>query len=280
MARRTIFTTVTALPSGISRESVMGTLSDHFEMIDLNPLVEERHPIKPPNYASAEKYHCKWYQLTDMIRFLPGGLYSHKITYNVCFHDLSNGLQTHVYAPMGLNIKGKWTLGGWLPGELREAIELGFDIPMSGLWLREDVDMKCNIFMTNFVKRTLKKAHARLVERLLVKAQLLGVDAYNANLKMHRPSLASKRPESPEIRAAVGLRNSPSITGTASSQKFEISPTDLGPRFSYIDIRRRSLDSVDYYSPTKLSSSSAVLYDQILESFSKPLTDHAVELEA
>ena len=34
-------------------------------------------------------------------------------------------LQTHCLAPAGLDIKGKWTLGGSLEGEPREAPELG-----------------------------------------------------------------------------------------------------------------------------------------------------------
>ena len=72
---------------------------------------------------------------------------------------------------MGLNIKGKWTLGGSLPGEPVAPVELGIGAPLTGLYLREDVDMKCNIVMTGFVKKTLKNAHSRLVDRLVVKAQ-------------------------------------------------------------------------------------------------------------
>jgi hypothetical protein len=171
MSKRTVYTTVTPLPSGITRETVMETLHNHLEMIDLNPLVEERHPIKPPSDATPEEFHCLWYSLTDRVSYLPGGLVSGKVSYNACFHDLDRGLQTHCYAPMGLNIKGKWTLGGSLPGEPVAPVELGIGAPLSGLYLREDVDMKCNIMMTGFVKKTLKNAHARLVDRLVIKAQ-------------------------------------------------------------------------------------------------------------
>jgi hypothetical protein len=173
MSKRTVFTTVTPLPAGITRETVMETLHTHIEMIDLNPLVEERHPIKPPPNASPEEYHCIWYSLTDRVSYLPGGMMSGQVTYNCCFHDLERGLQTHCYAPMGLNIKGKWTLGGSLPGEPIAPMELGLGAPLHGLYIREDVDMKCNIMMTSFVKKTLKKAHSALVGRLLVKAQTL-----------------------------------------------------------------------------------------------------------
>ncbi|TEY44712.1 hypothetical protein BOTCAL_0345g00100 [Botryotinia calthae] len=197
MSKRTVFTTVTPLPAGITRETVMESLRSHVEMIDLNPLVEERHPIKPPPNATAEEYHCLWYSLTDRVQYLPGGLMSGKVSYTCCFHDLENGLQTHCYAPMGLNIRGKWTLGGSLPGEPVAPVELGANVPLHGLWLREDVDMKCNIVMTSFVKKTLKKSHSALVNRLLVKAQLLDRSISNARLNertFSTPELATKRP--------------------------------------------------------------------------------------
>jgi hypothetical protein len=151
-------------------------------MIDLNPLVEERHPIKPPPNATPEEYHCLWYSLTDRISYLPGGMMSRKVSYNCCFHDLENGLQTHCYAPLGLNIRGKWTLGGSLPGEPIAPVELEVGAPLQGLWLREDVDMKCNIMMTRFVKKTLRKAHYYLVERLLIKAQIVEAAEKNQRL--------------------------------------------------------------------------------------------------
>jgi hypothetical protein len=182
MSKRSVFTTLTPLPAGISRQTVMETLRSHTEMIDLNPLVEERHPIKPPPNATPEEYHCLWYSLTDRVSYLPGGMMSGKVSYNCCFHDLENGLQTHCYAPLGLNIKGKWTLGGSLPGEPVAPVELGVGAPLQGLWLREDVDMKCNIMMTSFVKKTLKKAHSHLVERLLVKAQIVEAAEKNQRL--------------------------------------------------------------------------------------------------
>lgn len=160
----------------------METLRSHIEMIDLNPLVEERHPIQPPSNATPEEFQCLWYQITDRINYLPGGMISGKVSYNACFHDLEWGVQTHCYAPMGLDIKGKWTLGGSLPGEPIAPVELGVGAPLHGLYLREDVDMKCNVMMTSFVKKTTKKAHSCLVERLLVKASILNASIINQQL--------------------------------------------------------------------------------------------------
>ena len=182
MSKKSHFTTVTALPAGITRETVLETLHNHVEMIDLNPLVTERHPIKPPSEATAEEYHCQWYSVTDKVNYLPGGLYSGSVTFNACFHDLPDGLQSHIYAPMGLNMKGRWTLGGSLPGEPRQAVEIGLGVPKTGLWLREDVEMKVIVVMGGFVKKTTKKAHATLVQRLVEKAHIAEAEAHNTGL--------------------------------------------------------------------------------------------------
>ncbi|KAF6240784.1 hypothetical protein HO173_001457 [Letharia columbiana] len=182
MSKKSHFTTVTALPAGITRETVLETLHNHVAMIDLNPLVTERHPIKPPSEATPEEYHCQWYSVTDKVNYLPGGLYSGSVTFNACFHDLPDGLQSHIYAPMGLNMKGRWTLGGSLPGEPRQAVEIGLGVPKTGLWLREDVEMKVNVVMGGFVKKTTKKAHSTLVRRLVEKAHIIDAETHNTGL--------------------------------------------------------------------------------------------------
>ncbi|KAI1934003.1 hypothetical protein LOZ66_006096 [Ophidiomyces ophidiicola] len=174
MSKRSVFTTVTPLPPYISRETVIETLHQHAEMIELNPLVIKHERCKPMATAPADEFHCIWYELTDKIHYLPGGIICGNISYKACFHDLPRGLQTHVYAPTGLDIKEKWTVGGNMPGEPREPVELGLtDAPREGLYLREDVDMRCNILSTNFVKKTLKKAHSVLIDRLILKADIL-----------------------------------------------------------------------------------------------------------
>jgi len=204
---KTIFTTITPLPAGVSRQTVLDTLHDHLEMIDLNPAHTERHRINPPPEATPEEYHCTWYQITDMISYLPG--YKGKVSFKACFHDLANGLQNHVYAPMGLDIKEKWTLGGNMPGEPVMPAEIGIGAPISGLYLREDVEsefiscfgslltdvVKCNFLMTRFVRKTLKDALATLVARLVVKAQLQ--EAAEANKRLEWGSPPNSPPLSP-----------------------------------------------------------------------------------
>jgi len=173
MSRRSLYTVVTPLPPTISRATAIEVLHNHGEMIELNPLVINHTKCKPPPNAPADEFHCTWYELTDKITYLPG--IKGTVNYKACFHDLPTSIQTHVYAPAGLEIKEKWSIGGNEPHEEREVIEIGMaalGVPRSGLYLREDVDMKCNIFLTNFVKRTLRRAHEVLVERLVIKADL------------------------------------------------------------------------------------------------------------
>lgn len=157
----------------------METLHNHSEMIDLNPLVIDRHPTKAPRNATPEEFHCLWYSITDRVQY---GVGSGKVTYNACFHDLEWGVQTHCYAPMGLDIKGKWTLGGSLPGEPITPVEIGLGAPLQGLYLREDVDMRCNVLMTAFVKKTTKKAHSTLIDRLVIKSQMMSTEKHNRRL--------------------------------------------------------------------------------------------------
>lgn len=157
-------------------------------MIDLNPLVIERkRQDKAPPFAGPEEYHATWYQITDNIKGLPG-----TTTYHGCFHDLADGLQTHVYAPAGLDIRGRWQLAGTLPGEPTQTVELGLNIPKQGLYLREDVDMKCNFLLTAFVRKTLKKSHAMLVARLLEKADLREAASSDSRIEAWRSQTGSE----------------------------------------------------------------------------------------
>ncbi|KAF2002540.1 hypothetical protein P154DRAFT_462617 [Amniculicola lignicola CBS 123094] len=170
MSKTSVFTTITPLPAGITRQGVMETYHSPEEMIDLNPLVVERFKCKPPSYAPSEEFYSVWYTIKDKVSYLPGNLANGSVSYHAVFHNLPDGLQTHVYAPLGLDIRAKWTVGGSLPGEPKQAEELGLGIPREGLYIREDVKMKCNIMMVSFVKKTFKESHKHLVGRLVEKA--------------------------------------------------------------------------------------------------------------
>jgi hypothetical protein len=63
MPKTAVFTTITPLPAGITRKSVLDMYKDHLAMIDLNPLVVERYRCKPPNYAPTSEYYATWYTI-------------------------------------------------------------------------------------------------------------------------------------------------------------------------------------------------------------------------
>ncbi|KAL8737999.1 MAG: hypothetical protein Q9181_001138 [Wetmoreana brouardii] len=244
MSKRTVFTTITALPAGITRETVIETLHNHVEMIDLNPLVIERHPTKAPRKATPEEYHSIWYHVVDKINYLPG--YSGRTEFDVCFHDLKTGLQTRCYAPLGLDIKDKWTLGGTLPHEPKEPVEIGIGVPKEGLWLREDVDMKCNVMATSFVKKTLKKAHATLVDRLVEKAHLREMAIHNNRLEEHSSILSYySGPTSPALLGSP----LPSPNHLQQDRQSGVPYPDPLPAYQKLD-DRGSLGKAPYpYSP-------------------------------
>lgn len=171
MGKKTIFTNITPLPPQVSRGVAIAMLHNHDEMIELNPLVIEHHPIKTPRDASKDEFlDCTWQEMTDRIAYA-GGIVKGKVSYKGCFHNLPTGLQTHIYAPMSLDIREKWTICGTLAGEPDEPRELGLNTPRRGLYLREDGEIKCNVLMTGFVRKNLDHAHKVLVERILAKAE-------------------------------------------------------------------------------------------------------------
>ncbi|KAF4547413.1 Hypothetical protein D9617_43g040290 [Elsinoe fawcettii] len=224
MSKRTLYTIVTPLPATITRETAVRALHDHAEMIQLNPLVIKHIPCRPHPQSPPDEFHATWYELTDKISYFPG--IKGKVSYKACFHDLPGGLQTHVYAPAGLEIKEKWTIGGNAPGEPREVLELGLvGVPRDGLYLREDVDMTCNFFLTGFVRKTLKKAHSVLVDRLVVKADL--DDDRHARKQYAAPTPEMNQSWTPSIRSgSTTIRNDSAQTSKTSYNLLDLPNLD------------------------------------------------------
>ncbi|EXJ65220.1 hypothetical protein A1O7_01561 [Cladophialophora yegresii CBS 114405] len=229
MPKRTLFTNITPLPPQVSREVAIAMLHNHDEMIELNPLVIEHHPIKTPRDAPADEFlDCAWQELTDKIHFLPGGMMKGKVSYKACFHDMPNGLQTHIYAPMGLDIREKWTIGGTLPGEPPEPRELGLDVPREGLYIREDGDMKCNMLMTSFVRKNLDNAHKVLVERILKKAERVEETVKTMGMGL-TPITPGAGPGTPRFQAGSHMSNSQIVNSPAIYNR-PLSPQMLSPQ--------------------------------------------------
>lgn len=172
MSKTSTLTHITPLPAGITRQAAVAFLQDHLAMIDLNPLVIDRQRIPPPDHALPEERACTWYLVTDKISYLPGGLAKGSVSYSSAFLDLAGvGLQTHCYAPMGVDIRSKWMVCGSTEDEglPPEVPELGLETPTQGLYLREETEVRCSVVMGRFVKKTLKDAHVRLADKLVAR---------------------------------------------------------------------------------------------------------------
>jgi hypothetical protein len=156
----------------MTRQSAISFLHDHPGLISLNPLVTAHSRIPPPAHAAADEQHCAWYSVTDRISFVPGvKAASGTVSYTSAFLDLPSGVQTHSYAPLGVDLRSRWTICGNEAGEKPQPVELGLvDAPRSGLYLREDTDLRCSFAVAAFVKKTLKKAHGTLVDALVARS--------------------------------------------------------------------------------------------------------------
>ncbi|KAI3331490.1 hypothetical protein HD806DRAFT_161544 [Xylariaceae sp. AK1471] len=187
--KKEVYTIITPIPGFIPRQLAIDILHSHGEVITLNPLVLGHKQIKAPRDAAADEYFSTWYEITERVQFVPGmGKFgSGKISFNACFHDLSWGLQTHVYAPLNIDMRNKYRIGGNQPGvEPPEPPEIGLaelGIPKDGLYLREDIEIRCNITMVGTVKAQMKAASKEMVERIIKKAELLDAGILQAMIE-------------------------------------------------------------------------------------------------
>ena len=184
--RKTFYqTTFTPVPSHIPRQLAIDLLHNHSEIIELNPLVIGHQPCAAPPKAPADEYYSTWYEIQQRIQFIPGTgkVGSGKISFNGVFHNLPNGLQTHIYAAAGTDLRHSYSIGGNQPGETPEPKELGSGAPSSGLYLREDVEIKSNMVMISFVKKELRSATDILIARLVKKAELIDAGILHAMME-------------------------------------------------------------------------------------------------
>ncbi|KKF93647.1 hypothetical protein CFO_g4001 [Ceratocystis platani] len=175
MSKRTVFTAIVPVPAGISREIVLAFLHSPEEMVRTSPLVVSHKPIRAPANCPADERDCTWFQLRGKGWHLPG---SNKMTgdssYTVALQSTPIGCTVHLYAPMNIDIRSTWMLGGRLPGEYDRRSD-GYSAPegapASGLYLREDVEIRCHSLMTGYVKKHIKKSHNSIGDRLQQRAR-------------------------------------------------------------------------------------------------------------
>jgi hypothetical protein len=185
LRKKSTYTNITPIPSYIPRQLAIDILHSHGEIIELNPLVLGFEPIKAPRDAPSDEFYATWYEISQRIQYIPGvgKMGSGTIKFKGCFHDMPWGLQTHIYAPANVDLRNKWQICGNQQGEPPETHELGIGAPPEGLYLREDIEIKCNVTMVGFVKKETKAASKVLVERLIKKAELLDSGVLSAMME-------------------------------------------------------------------------------------------------
>jgi hypothetical protein len=72
MPKKVAYTNITPIPSHIPRQLAIDVLHSHGEIIELNPLVLEHHPIKAPRDAPADEFFSVWHEITERIQYIPG----------------------------------------------------------------------------------------------------------------------------------------------------------------------------------------------------------------
>lgn len=177
MQRWTSFTNRTPLPPSLTEAAVVRSLHDHDAMITQNPLVIHYERCPAPEDAAPDEASAIWYELTDRVDYLPGGLLQGRVRYRGCFFDTPQGIRTHIYAPLGVRIRNNWTVQhrGFPREQEANGPEGTRDHPgaasESDLELHEEIELRCPLGAARFIRRTLEQAHGQLVARLAAENQ-------------------------------------------------------------------------------------------------------------
>lgn len=216
LRKKEVLTIITPIPGFIPRQLALDILHSHSEIITLNPLVLGHKPIPAPRDAQADEFYSTWYEITERIQYVPGlgKMGSGIIKFNGCFHDMPWGLQTHIYAPMNVDLRNKYRIAGNQPGiEPPEQPEIGLKAlgaPADGLYLREDVEIRCNVTVVGFVKAQVQKAGKEVVARMMKKAELLDAGVLHAMIEDGKLKTVNPQDRSNTIKSPL-----PSPTGFA-----------------------------------------------------------------
>ncbi|KAF7555712.1 hypothetical protein G7Z17_g1976 [Cylindrodendrum hubeiense] len=186
LRKREALTVVTPIPNFIPRQFAINVLHSHNEVITINPLVVDYRAIASPPGTAADECDSDWYDIVERFKLIPGqakpgsGIISFNgisrdVTFKGCFHNMPWGLQTHIKAPMSVDIRSTYCIASNQSGiEPAERLELGLEslgAPTDGLYLREDIDITCNIAMLSYVKTQLRTASKEMAQRIIKKAE-------------------------------------------------------------------------------------------------------------
>ncbi|PSR83323.1 hypothetical protein BD289DRAFT_334568, partial [Coniella lustricola] len=236
LRKKEVFTVITPFPNFIPRKLAIDILHSHSEVINVNPLVLDHKPIPAPRNAASDEYYSTWYEITERIQYIPGlgRMGSGKISFNGCFHDMPWGLQTHIYAPMNVDLKNRYRVLGNQSGvEPPEPQEIGLadlGAPSDGLYLRDDVEIKCNITMMSFVKSQLRSASKQMVARIIKKAELLGTGVLHAMIEDGRIRTLNPRDRTHLLSSPVASASIPSPHPSPVFMDQIQSPGSPGPK--------------------------------------------------
>lgn len=254
LRKKEVYTVVTPIPGFIPRQLAIDILHAHSEVITLNPLVLSHRPIPAPRTAAADEFYSTWYEIVERIQYVPGigRAGSGQITFSGCFHDLPWGLQTHIYAPLGIDLRHRYRVAGNQPGVdgPEEHRELGLEelgAPRDGLYLREDIEIRCNIAMVSFVKAQLRAASRQMLDRFILKAELLDSGVLRAMMENGKLKTVN-----PNDRSRLSQTQAP-YPGPASPTSPPLSPYEPG-HFHY---KVHDADNKGRYAPSHLSPTAA-----------------------
>ena len=222
LRKKEAYTNITPIPGYIPRQLALDLLHSHSEVLTVNPLVLDHRAIPAPRNAAADEFYSTWYEIVERIQYVPGAgsIGAGKISFNGCFHDMPWGLQTHIYAPLNIDLRHRYRIAGNQPGaEAPEPREIGMEklgVPGDGLYLREDIEIRCNIAMVGFVKAQLKAASKEMVSRIIKKAELLDAGVLQAmiqegRLKTYNPNDRSMIPGAPAAASANSRATTPGM---------------------------------------------------------------------
>jgi hypothetical protein len=192
LRKKETFTICASIPGFVPRQLALDVLHSHTDVILANPLVLDCRPIPPPTHAAADEHACSWYEITQRIQYVPGlgSMGAGKINFTGCFHDLPWGLQTHAYAPMGVDLRSTYRVAGYLAGaEPEQRQELGLaalGAPPEGLYLRADIGIECSVGLTSFVRTQTKEAINKMVARMIKRAEEVDANALQDILEGER----------------------------------------------------------------------------------------------
>ncbi|PYH40462.1 uncharacterized protein BP01DRAFT_361246 [Aspergillus saccharolyticus JOP 1030-1] len=219
LRKKEAYTNTIPLPPTISQQLAITILHSHGEIITLNPFVLSYHAIRAPRNAVADEYYSSWYEIFERVRFVPS-----TISFKGCFQDEPWGLRTHIYAPMGVDLRSTYRI---INGDQR----VGDDKPLAdpgGLYLREEVDLECNLTLMALVRSQLRASSKVLVDRLIKKAELLDAGVLQATVGVD----GKLRTYNPADRTASNLRASP-VPSPVQQQRWSYQSMPHSPSNEY-----------------------------------------------